>query len=69
MRAAALAASQPAWPPPMTMTSNDFLSVVMAATSTPGWQKPEGVSRETSDLRDTRSVSRETDTIKLLLIG
>jgi hypothetical protein len=66
MRAAALAASQPAWPPPMTMTSNDFLSVVMAATSTPGSQTPEGVS---SDLRDTRSVSRETDTIKLLLIG
>src|SRR5436305_7549983 len=49
MRAAALAASQPACPPPMTMTSNDFLSVVMDATSTRGRQNPEGVSRETPD--------------------
>ena len=49
MRAAALAASQPAWPPPMTMTSNDSCAGIMAATSIAGWQKPEDVSRETPD--------------------
>jgi hypothetical protein len=30
IRAAALAASQPAWPPPMTMTSNDVGVEIMA---------------------------------------
>ena len=35
IRAAALAASQPAWPPPMTMTSNDVRRGNHAATSIP----------------------------------
>src|SRR5437773_7600183 len=30
MRAATVAASQPAWPPPMTMTSNDSCRAIMA---------------------------------------
>src|SRR3954465_15940505 len=34
MRAAAAAASQPAWPPPITMTSRDSLGI-MARTSIP----------------------------------
>jgi len=34
LRAAELAASHPAWPPPMTMTSNDSWSGIMARTST-----------------------------------
>jgi hypothetical protein len=36
------------------MTSNDsrgFRLAIMAATSIAGWQKPKGVSRETSDIR------------------
>src|SRR5580704_13628298 len=50
MRAAALAASQPAWPPPMTMTSNDSCAGIMKPTSTAITQKPEDVSRETSQV-------------------
>jgi len=30
MRAATLAASQPAWPPPITMTSNDSIVIAVA---------------------------------------
>jgi hypothetical protein len=42
----------------------------MAATSIAGWQKPEVVSRETSNFPDAaRTVSRETGAISFLLIG
>jgi hypothetical protein len=51
IRADALAASQPAWPPPMTMTSNDSGVPVMATTSIAGWQGPKDVSRETGVIR------------------
>src|SRR5213595_1727659 len=36
MRAAAVAASQPAWPPPITMTSNDFSMARFCATFNSG---------------------------------
>jgi hypothetical protein len=57
IRAAAVAASQPAWPPPMTMTSNDSERAIMAdfyrETPKPGSGKfrcDRGVSRETLHL-------------------
>ena len=40
-RAAADAASQPAWPPPITMTSNDLGVERMARTSIAGKRNPE----------------------------
>src|SRR6202043_3166875 len=55
MRAAALAASQPAWPPPMTMTSNDSCAGIMARTSTARTPTPEDVSRETSTRNSTQT--------------
>src|SRR3981189_3607909 len=65
MRAAALAASQPAWPPPITMTSNDLGRVIMRGfyrgARKPGRRKlgRRDVSRETT--RDGEDdVSRET---------
>jgi hypothetical protein len=71
MRAAADAASQPAWPPPMTMTSNDSCRAIMAdfyrGMRKPGSRKlaiVEVVSRETSALDNTASVSRETNLTK-----
>src|SRR5580704_15180503 len=54
VRAAALAASQPAWPPPMTMTSNDSSWAVMPdfyrGITKPGRSKfaASDVSRETA---------------------
>ena len=55
MRPDAAAASQPAWPPPMTMTSNDLEDAVMDRTSIAEWQKPKAVSRALG-----QPVSRET---------
>src|SRR5256885_12029279 len=54
MRAAAAAASQPAWPPPITMTSNDSRGVIMVRTSIVEQPNPEAVSSLAA------SVSRET---------
>src|SRR5882724_3181296 len=54
VRAAALAASQPAWPPPITMTSHDFGREIMRGfyrgARKPGRRKVrcQNVSRETS---------------------
>jgi hypothetical protein len=54
MRAAELAASQPAWPPPITRTSNrlfimslgkQLVAEAMGRVKKPG--KPQNVSRET----------------------
>src|SRR5882757_6250017 len=50
-RADAAAASQPAWPPPITMTSNESRVVSMTRTSIARSQKPEDVSRETTKRR------------------
>jgi hypothetical protein len=42
----------------------------MAAISIAGWQKPEGVSRETSNFPGAAgTVSRETEGFSFLLIG
>src|SRR6478672_11996577 len=56
MRAAALAASQPAWPPPITMTSNESPCAIMARLLSRSGEcrkkevvaEPHPVSRETS---------------------
>ena len=60
MRAAAAAASQPAWPPPMTMTSKEVMAgVVMARLlSRSSGENPE--ASENLEFCRTRPVSRET---------
>ena len=55
IRAAALAASQPAWPPPITMTSKESAWESHAATSIAELENPEARS-----LQEEALVSRET---------
>src|SRR5690606_11370105 len=56
VRAEAAAASQPAWPPPMTMTSKEFMRGDIGENGRLRYRRRETVSRET----ESRSPPRRT---------
>src|ERR1700704_4898665 len=65
IRAAALAASQPAWPAPITMTSKKSAREIMPRLLSRSWKTrkeeiAEVVSRETMAPGTDQNVSRET---------